>query len=139
MKALKIRRYNLLKNVEGSKRKILKETAISKTKSKRLLDKSLAEKLRKDVEKDAKTSNSKELDLDVKESSNYVEVEDPEGLTVPEQNLENFEQRIRSRITLFDKFPSKETKEKAQTNQAQTWKKALDDRLWARKVGEVSF
>jgi hypothetical protein len=139
MKALKIRRYNLLKNLEGSKRNILRESGSTKNKTKRLLDKSFSEKLRKDIEKEARTRSSKDADPDVKELSSYIEVEDPEGLTLPEQNLENFEKAIRSRIALFDKFPSKEVKEKAQTTQVQTWKKALDNRLWARKVDEVGL
>lgn len=57
--------------------------------------------------------------------------------TVPEKNLEIFEERIRRNIPMLEPFPSKATDENVFDAQLRTWTKALDDRLWTRKVNAV--
>ena len=51
-----------------------------------------------------------------------------------EKNLDVFLERISKRVPMLGQFPRFDEKERVWNGQIQTWKKALDDRLWTQKV-----
>ena len=53
--------------------------------------------------------------------------------SIPEANLANFIDRIIKKAPILRKIPMSETK-KAWNDQLKTWGRALDDRVWSRKV-----
>ena len=124
MKALKLKRYHLLKNISSSLKK--------KTES--VKRKTVSEKDKR-REKQVKEILSRPKDGPFSE-----EIRQPNKKvfkTKAEKNLEIYQNRIR-KIPIQEQYPSNKTQELLQDQQIKTWKKALDDRLWNIKIKEQS-
>lgn len=130
MRALKIKRYNLMKGIEETQSKVEKET--KKTHQlKTDLEKSLAQKIRSGPNRPVESAFGSLM----QEGSSSRTARQAKNR--PEKNLDLFQKRLRKKLPASDDVPRKGIQEKVRGTQVTTWRKALDDRLWARRVNEV--
>jgi hypothetical protein len=128
MKALKLKRMNLLKNIS--------DTTDNATKFQKS-QKSKEYNLNKLIEMEIKQlSSSAGLVSEIEEMGKHVASK--EFKTRPEKNLDVFEERVRKSMPTLEPYPSKKVKDQVHELQLKTWTKALDDRLWNKKVSERS-
>ena len=129
MRALKIKRYNLLKGIQESQSKVEKETR--KTHQlKTDLEKSLAQKIRSGPSRPVESAFGTLMQGPLSGATTQAK-------TRPEKNLDLFQKRVQKKMPVSEDVPRKGIQEKVRGTQVTTWRKALDDRLWARKVNEV--
>lgn len=126
MKALKMKRMNLLKNISEATENVVKSVKSQKNK------KSNINKL---IEDEIKMMSSRPNKGPLSEIEQVGKIIAPkEYKTRPEKNLEAFEERVRSSMPTLETYPSKKVKDYVHKQQLKTWTKSLDDRLWNKKV-----
>jgi hypothetical protein len=130
MKALKLKRMNLLKNISDAT-----ENATKLQKS----QKNTASNLNKLIQTEIKHLSSRRTKGPASEPEDIGRQAAPkEYKTRPEKNLDVFEERVRKAMPTLEPYPSRKVKDHVHGEQLKTWTKALDDRLWNKKVGEHS-
>lgn len=150
MKALKIKNINLLKlrAMEEAKKARTKEikniytNALQSHKNSSLgtgnIPKPRFRKISEDINENYFSTITKNKDAKEKEFRTTRFESDHNLLSVPEKNLNSYEEKIIKTIPLVQirKIPFEE-KERIWQRQIKTWGKALDDRIWTRKVINV--
>ena len=140
MRALKMRRYKILKGVVESQKNI--KDSVSNLKTVKMQVKQIIpvkSSSRPDPSPFSDTiHHGITLQEGVEESqSNENELQDPQSLA--ERNLASFQENIAKALALPDNIQALSVAEQRKVYQSQvkTWSKALDDRLWTRQVNQV--
>lgn len=126
MKALKLKRRNLLQNISQATETVTKTYKSQRNKESNISK--LIEKEIKQISSRPKKGPLSQIDQVV------IGATSKEVRTRPEKNLDRFEERVRRSMPLCEPFPSEKVKDHMHEQQIKTWTKALDDRLWNKKV-----
>lgn len=126
MRALKLKRMNLLKNISDAT-----ESAARSYKS----QKKKESNVNKIIDKEIKLISSRPSQGPLSEIDTAKDSK--EFKTRPERNLKGFQERVIKSMPLLESYPSQKEKDHVHEQQLKTWTKALDDRLWSKKVSSV--